>query len=76
VLGASLVVLLLSAIGAAAVVGLITFTLLFLLLVPVLLMLLVVALVLGRGRFNVYVVRRFRMPQRGTRRPPGPDRNT
>jgi hypothetical protein len=75
VLGAILAALALAAIGAAAVVGLITLTAFFLLLVPVLLLLFVAALVLGRGRFKVYVVRHSGPPQERANRRPGPDRN-
>jgi hypothetical protein len=56
-------------------VGLVTFTAFFLLLVPVLLLLLVAALVLGRGRLDVRVVRRSRTPRDRTGRQPGRDRN-
>jgi hypothetical protein len=72
---AILAALLLAVIGAAAVVGLITFSVFFLLLVPVFLLLFIATLVLGRGRFNVYLIRRFRTPEYRAGRPPGPDRN-
>jgi hypothetical protein len=75
VLGAILAALVLAAIGAAAVVGFVTFTAFFLLLVPVLLLLLVAALVLGRGRLDVRVVRRSRTPQDRAGRQPGRDRD-
>jgi hypothetical protein len=57
-LGVAIAAILLAAIGAAAIVGLITFTVFFLLLVPVLLALLVAAAIFGRGRFKIYVYRR------------------
>ena len=75
VLGAILVALVFVAIGAAAVVGLVTFAMFFVLLVPVLMLLVVAALVLGRGRFNVYVYRPFRTPKRRADRSPVQNRD-
>jgi hypothetical protein len=60
VLGWILAAVFLAAVGAAVMVGFITFTVFFLLLVPVLLLLLVVVLVLGRAQFQIHVVRRYR----------------
>lgn len=54
----------LAAIGAAALAGVITFMVFFVLLVPVLFLLLVGALVLGRRRLKVSVVRRSKTVQR------------
>jgi membrane protein implicated in regulation of membrane protease activity len=75
VLGWILAAVFLAAVGAALMVGFITFTIFFMLLVPVLLLLLVVVLVLGRARFQIHVVRRHRTPQRGSDGPSGANRN-
>lgn len=62
-------VLVLAAIGAAALAGLIALFVFFLLLLPLLLMLTVAALILGRQRFHIDVVRGHRTPLEHDDRP-------
>ncbi len=57
--------LVLAAFGAAALAGLITFMVFFVLLVPMLLVLFAAAVILGRRRFGVYVVRSFKTSGQG-----------
>jgi hypothetical protein len=75
VLGWLLAAVFLAAAGAAAMVGFITFTVLFVLLVPVLLLLLVLVLILGRARFQIHIVRRYRTPRQGGDGSSGANRN-
>jgi hypothetical protein len=75
VIGWILAVLILSAAGAAAMVGFITFAVFFVLLVPVLLLLLVLVLILGRARFRIHVVRGYMTPQQGGDGSSGANRN-
>ncbi len=70
-----MVALVLAAIGAAALAGLITFMVFFLVLLPVLLVLFVAALIMGRGRFGFHVVRSVKTPPQGSDRPGHPEQN-
>ena len=51
-------IVVLGAISAAAIVGIITVTVFFVLLILVFIFLLIVAILFGRGRLHVYVIRR------------------
>ena len=67
---AILVLLFLVAIAGAIVVGFVTLTVFLLLLIPLLLLLLAAALIGGRGRVAIHVVRRARRSRQDIRRPP------